>query len=342
MKGRDVKVLVTGGTGFVAGWAMALLLGRGDSVRTTVRSGSSEARVRAMLPEAGDRLEIAIADLTDDAGWAEAMAGVDAVLHIASPLGHAGSTEVELIAAAEGGTLRVRAAVAARVPRIVMTPSGAAATPPQGAEGLFDETLWTDPGQRDLDGYRRSKALAERAAWDRIGTQSSTTLTTILPGAIFGPLRPGQAAGSAGIIQRMMQGLPGVPRVGLRVVDVRDVARAHLLALDNPAAAGRRFIVVGDLLWMREVADILRERFPGIVKKAPRELPDWLVRTAARFQPELRTLVPMLGRRYSYSTAAAREVLGWRPRPSREVIVDTAQSLIDLGLVGERADAGPP
>jgi nucleoside-diphosphate-sugar epimerase len=140
----------------------------------------------------------------------------------------------------------------------------------------------------------------------------------------------------------MMQGLPGVPRVGLRVVDVRDVARAHLLALDNPAAAGRRFIVVGDLLWMREVADILRERFPGIVKKAPRELPDWLVRTAARFQPELRTLVPMLGRRYSYSTAAAREVLGWRPRPSREVIVDTAQSLIDLGLVGERADAGPP
>lgn len=333
-----MEVLVTGGTGFVAGWVLTLLLERGDSVRTTVRSSSSEARVRAMLPEAGDQLEFVVADLTDDAGWAAAMAGVDAVLHIASPLGHAESTEAELIAAAEGGTLRVlRAAVAAGVPRVVMTSSGAAATPLEGAEGEFDETLWTNPDQRDLDGYRRSKALAERAAWSYIGTQATTTLTTILPGAIFGPLLSGQALGSAGIIQRLMNGSPGVPRIGLRVVDVRDVASAHLLALDNPAAAGRRFLVVGDLLWMREVAEVLHERFPDIVKKSPRELPDWLVRIAARFQPELRALVPMLGRRYSYSTAAARNVLGWHPRPSQEVIVDTAQSLIDLGLVGRTA-----
>lgn len=327
-------VLVTGGSGFVAGWIIKQLLERGDSVRATLRGASSEGRVRAMFPEAGERLEFAYADLTDDAGWAEAMAGVDAVLHVASPLGHPGATEAELIAAAEGGTLRVlRAAVEAGVPRVVMTSSGAAATPPPGAEGEFDETLWTNPDQPDLDAYRRSKALAEKAAWNYIGTQTATCLTTILPGAIFGPLLSRETLGSAGIIQHMLNGMPGVPRIGLRVVDVRDVAAAHVLALDQPISAGHRFIVVGDLLWMREVAEVLHENFPTLVARTPRELPDWVVRIAARFRPDLRTLVPMLGRRYSYSTAAARDVLGWTPRPSRQVIIDTAQSLIDLGLV---------
>ena len=335
-----MKVLVTGGSGFVAGWVMTQLLERGDAVRATLRSNSSEARIRRMLPAAGDRLEFAIADLTDDAGWREAMAGVDAVLHVASPLGHPGSTEAELVAAAEGGTLRVlRAAVESGVPRVVMTSSGAAATPPEGAEGEFDESLWTEPSQKDLDAYRRSKALAERAAWDYMGTQSHTAFTTILPGAIFGPLLSADTLGSVGIIQRMMRGMPAVPRVGMRVVDVRDVAAAHLLALDVPESAGRRFIVVGELLRMREVAEILHEEFPATVTRVPRELPDGIVRIAARFQPELRTLVPMLGRRYSYSTAAARDVLGWIPRPARETIVDTGRSLEQLGLLAQDAPA---
>jgi nucleoside-diphosphate-sugar epimerase len=335
MKGEGVRILVTGGSGFVAGWIMKQLLQRGDAVRATLRSSASEGRIRALFAEAGKRLEFASADLTGEAGWTEAMDGVDAVLHVASPLGHAGSTEAELVAAAEGGTLRVlRAAVKAGVPRVVMTSSGAAATPPPGAEGEFDESLWTDPDQPDLDAYRRSKALAERAAWNYIGTQTTTSLTTILPGAIFGPLLSSRTLGSAGIIQRMLDGMAGVPRIGLRVVDVRDVAAAHLLALDRPGAAGRRFIVVGDLLSMSEVAEVLHEHFPDVATKTPRELPDPLVRIAARFQPDLRTLVPMLGRRYSYSTAAARDVLGWTPRPSRQVVVDTAQSLIDLGMVG--------
>lgn len=332
-----MKALVTGGSGFVAGWIVKQLLERGDTVRVTLRTSKPESRIRATLPQADDRLEFALADLTSDAGWAEAMEGIDAVLHVASPLGFADATEADLIAAAEGGTLRVlRAAVAAGVPRVVMTSSGAAATPPPGAEGEFDESLWTDPEQSDLDAYRKSKALAEKAAWNYIGTQHTTSLTTILPGAIFGPLLSRETLGSAGIILRMLHGMPGVPRIGLRVVDVRDVAAAHVLALDNPASAGRRFIVVGDLLRMSEVGAVLHAAFPQLVTRAPRELPDWLVRLAARFQPDLRTLVPMLGRRYSYTTAAARDVLGWLPRPSREVIVDTAQSLIDLGL------AGPP
>jgi nucleoside-diphosphate-sugar epimerase len=330
-----MKVLVTGGSGFVAGWVIKQLLERGGTVRATLRSQKSEARIRTTFPTAGARLEFAIADLTSDGGWVDAMAGVDAVLHVASPLGHAGTSEAELIEAAKDGTLRVlRAAVEARVPRVVMTSSGAAATPPEGSEGEFDESLWTNPAQRDLDAYRRSKALAERAAWDFINTQTGTSLTTILPGAIFGPLLSAETVGSVGIIARMLRGMPGVPRIGLRVVDVRDVAEAHLLALDAPESAGKRFIAVGDMLWMREVGQILHERFPEAAKTVPRELPDWLVRVASRFQPDLRGLVPMLGRRYSYSTEAARKVLGWTPRPSKEVIIDSAQSLIDLGLTG--------
>ncbi|HMR49568.1 MAG TPA: hypothetical protein PKE40_11420 [Arachnia sp.] len=194
-------------------------------------------------------------------------------------------------------------------------------------------SLWTDPTQPGLDAYRRSKALAERAAWDYVSTQSTTSLTTILPGAVFGPLRTCETIGSVAIIQRMLRGMPWVPKIGLRVVDVRDVARAHVLALDAPAAAGRRFIVVGDLLSMRDVGATLSDRFPELVKAPPRELPDWLVKVAARGNPDLRGLVPMLGRRYSYSTAAAREVLGWQARPAAETVIDSARSLIELGCI---------
>ncbi|MGB4778328.1 NAD-dependent epimerase/dehydratase family protein [Microbacterium sp.] len=329
-----MKVLVTGGSGFVASWAIAQLLERGDTVRATVRSDASAARVRTQFADAPDRLEVVVADLTADAGWPSTMTGVDAVLHIASPLGASGETEQALTAAAKDGTLRVlRAAVDAGIPRVVMTSSGAAATPPPGAAGEFDESLWTDPEQSDLDAYRRSKALAERAAWDFMAGQTGTTLTTILPGAIFGPLLSRDTVGSVGIIARMMTGMARVPHIGLRIVDVRDVAKAHLLALDTPAAAGQRFIVVSDLLTMQDVGRVLHEHFPDHVKSAPRELPDVLVRAASWFRPELRGLVPMLGRRYSYSTAAARSVLGWEPRPSEQVVVDTARSLLDLGLV---------
>jgi nucleoside-diphosphate-sugar epimerase len=332
-----MRVLVTGGTGFVAGWCIKLLRERGDDVRTTVRNVStSEPRLRALFPDAGSRLEIVAAELLADDGWAAAVAGVDAVLHVASPLGSGDAPKDpdDLIRPARDGALRVlRAAIAAGVPRVVMTSSGAAATPPPGAAGEFDESLWTNPDQSGLDPYRRSKAIAERAAWDLMAAEGgTTTLATVLPGAVFGPILSAEARSSVEVIARMLRGMPGVPHIGLQVVDVRDLADLHLRALE-PEAAGRRFLAVGGFLWMSEVAAILRRDLGDAGRKAPtRELPDWVVRLLARVTPGLSQLVPMLGRRYTYSTAAARS-LGWDPRPAETTIIDTGRSLVDEGVV---------
>jgi len=228
----------------------------------------------------------------------------------------------------------LRAAVDARVPRVVMTSSGAAATPPNGAEGVFDEALWTNPDQPGLDAYRRSKAIAERAAWDFMAEHGGdTTFSTVLPGGVFGPLLPGQGLGSVEVIGRMLHGMPGVPHIGINVVDVRDVADLHIRAMESANAAGQRFIAVGGFLWMREMSALLRAELGEAGRKAPtRELPDWGVKLMARLQPGLAQLVPMLGRRYTYTTANARDLLGWDPRPAEVTVVDCGRSLVERGL----------
>lgn len=332
-----MTVLVTGGSGYVAGWCITALLEQGHTVRTTVRDLAKAPRLRATLGEPGERLEVVAADLLSDAGWAEAMKGCDHVLHVASPMGDGADPKDpdELIRPAREGTLRVlRAAVDAGVPRVVMTSSCAAATPPPGAEGEFDEHLWTDPGQPGLDAYRRSKAIAERAAWDLMAEHGgATTLTTVLPGAVFGPVLSPDGLGSVQVIGRMLRGMPGVPRIGLNVVDVRDVADLHIRAMTAPEAAGERFIAVGGFLWMSEVAAELRDRLGPAARKVPRRtLPDVALRVMSRFQPGLGGIVPMLGRSYGYRTTKARTVLGWAPRPARTTVVECAQSLIAHGV----------
>lgn len=321
-----MRVLVTGGTGFVAGWCITELLRQGHDVRTTVRGPASEARVRAAVGDS-ERLTVVAADLLADAGWAQAMAGVERVLHVASPM-----TGADMITPARDGTVRVlHAARDAGVPHVVMTSSCAAATPPPGAEGEFDESVWTDPDQAGLDDYRRSKLVAERAAWAAVAG-GPTTLTTVLPGAVFGPVRSPDGLRSVQVIGRMLRGMPGVPRIGLNVVDVRDVADLHIRAMTAPEAVGERFIAVGGFLWMSEVAAEIRDRLGDRAARVPRRtLPDLALRALARVSPELRGVVPMLGRRYVHTSAKARTVLGWAPRPATETVVACAESLLDRG-----------
>lgn len=300
-----MTVLVTGGTGFVAGWTIEQLLQSGFDVRTTVRS---------RRPAVSGSYEVVSADLNSDAGWASAMSGVKYVLHVASPLGGDG----DLVGPARDGTLRVlRAAVDAGVSRVVMTSSCAAATPPPGSTGSFDETVWTNPSQR-LDEYRRSKLLAERAAWEFM-RDKETSFVTVLPGAVFGPVRSRENLGSVRVIDRMLDGMPGLPRVGLNIVDVRDVADLHVRAMTSADAAGERFIAVSESMWMADVARVL-----GV---PARELPNFVVRAASLVAKDLRPLVPMLGRSYTHSHAKASSVLGWEPRPARTTVLECAASL---------------
>ncbi len=330
-------VLVTGGSGYVAGWCIAELLKRGFEVRTTLRNLSKESAVRAAISAAvapGERLTFFAADLTSDAGWDTAVAGCDYILHVASPLGSDNPKNPdELIIPARDGALRIlRAATKAGVKRVVLTSACAAASPSRYTEdGVTDETLWTDPNAPGLSAYRKSKTLAELAAWEFMkGYHGTTTLTTILPSAVLGPILSADNIGTAQVIGRLLQGrIPGTPRIGLEVVDVRDLADIHIRAMTSSEAAGERFIAVSEFMWMSDIAKTLRSILGAAANKVPtRTIPDFVVRFLARFDSGLQALIPGLGRKNHHTSEKAQRLLGWMPRPATETIVDCAESLI--------------
>jgi dihydroflavonol-4-reductase len=338
------EVLVTGGSGFVAAHCILQLLANGHRVRTTVRSLARRDDVLAMLKQGGaaatDDIGFFAADLTADAGWADAAKGCDYVLHVASPLPlSVPRDENELIAPAREGTLRVlRAARDAGVRRVVMTSSSAAiAYGHEPRETPFDETDWTKVDGTRLQPYVKSKALAERAAWDFVAREGGgLELATVNPVAVLGPVLGPDFSASVALIQAMLDGrAPAAPRIHFALVDVRDVADLHLRVMESPAAKGERFLAVaGEPMSMVEIGRVLRRHFGPAARRVPRlELPNWMARALALVVPQLRDVLPMLGHRRRTSAAKARRLLGWNPRPSEEIIMATANSLLALGLV---------
>jgi dihydroflavonol-4-reductase len=337
--GQETKtVLVTGGSGYLGGWCIVELLRRGYRVRTTVRNLAREAEVRAAVGsqvDAGDRLTVLAADLLDDAGWSEAVNGCDYVLHVASPFPPVQPKDPdELIVPARDGTLRVlEAGLDAGVERIVVTSSVAAVSgsgkPVRGRP--LDERDWSDPDNPKLTPYACSKTVAERAAWDFMGERGATEkLATINPGAIVGPVLNDDRSFSLQAIERLLAGMPGVPRIGFSFVDVRDVADLEIRAMTAPEAGGERFVAVESFRWMAEVAAVLRDRMGEAAAKVPaRTVPNLLVRTMAIFDPSVRSIIGQLGRKTDLSSEHARASLGWSPRPIDDTIVECARSLLD-------------
>jgi dihydroflavonol-4-reductase len=340
--GSGQTVLVTGGSGFLGGWCVIELLRRGYSVRTTVRDLSREAQVRTAVGsevDPGDRLSVLAADLTRDEGWAEAVAGCDYVLHVASPFPPKQPKDPdELIVPAREGTLRVlRAGLDAGVKRVVVTSSVAAIRLADGSEPRpLDERDWTDPDSPGLTPYVRSKTIAERAAWDLVRERGEEDrLAVVNPGAIIGPVLNDDLSYSLQTVQRLLEGVPGAPKLGFSVVDVRDVADLEIRAMTAPEAGGERFIAATQFLWMAEIGAVLRERLGERASKVPtRTLPNFLVRGMALFDPDVRSVVGGLGKRTDLSSEKARTSLGWAPRPVEDTIAETGDSLIRQGAVG--------
>ncbi len=341
-------VLVTGGSGFIGVHSILQLLAAGHQVRTTVRNLKREPDVRAMLKVGGvdaaslsnDRLTFFAADLEGDAGWKEAVAECDYVLHVASPIPpHAPKHEDELIIPAREGALRVlRASRDAGVKRVVMTSSFAAIGYGHDEQTApFNETTWSDLSSREIAAYPKSKTLAERAAWDLIAKEGgSLELSVVNPVAVFGPVLGPDYSPSILIVQKLMDGaLPGCPRVSFGIVDVRDVADLHLRAMTHPAAKGERFLAVaGDNMWMLDIAKLLKARMGDAAKRVPtRQLPDMLLRLAALRDPAVKLILPELGVAKSATNEKAKRILGWAPRSNEEAVIASAESLVQLGLL---------
>jgi nucleoside-diphosphate-sugar epimerase len=339
--GSGQTVLVTGGSGFLGGWCVIELLRRGYSVRTTVRSLSREAQVRAAVGsevDPGDRLTVLAADLTREEGWAEAVRGCDYVLHVASPFPPKQPKDPDdLIVPAREGTLRVlRAGLDAGVKRVVVTSSVAAVRADGSEPRPLDERDWTDPHSPGLTPYVRSKTIAERAAWDLVRERGEQDrLAVVNPGAILGPVLNDDLSYSLQAVQRLLEGTPGAPKLGFSVVDVRDVADLEIRAMTAPEAGGERFIATTQFLWMAEIGAVLRDRLGERASKvSTRTLPNVLVRGMALFDPGIRSVVGGLGKRTELSSEKARTSLAWTPRPVEETIAETGDSLIRQGAVG--------
>ncbi len=331
-------VLVTGGSGFLGSWCLVELQQRGYEVRTTVRDLAREGEVRDAVSSAGqpgEKLSFFAADLGSDDGWRAAVEGCDYVLHIASPFPPVQPKDPdELIVPAREGTRRVlSAALAAGVKRTVVTSSVAAIAGGAKSPGPLTEEDWTNLDFPALSPYVRSKTIAEQAAWDLVREAGEPErLATVNPGAILGPLLSRDGSYSLEAIERLLKGMPGVPRIGFSFVDVRDVADLHIKAMLSPEAGGERFIAVTEFLWMAEVAAVLRRELGADAAKVPtRKVPDLLVRAMALFDSSIRSITNQLGKKLAYSNEKAKTMLDWSPRPVEETIVETARSMVKQG-----------
>ena len=337
-------ILVTGASGFVALHTIIQLLQQGYTVRATLRSLSREAEVRETISkhvQANDRLEILPADLEQESGWNEAMQNVEYVLHIASPFPlFEPKHEDELIVPAVQGTQRVlRAAHQAGIKRVVQVSSNAAISAGHSGENkIFTEADWSDV-EKNIGAYSKSKTLAERAAWDFINGAENLNkmeLAVINPPLILGPVPNKDVRTSIELVRTMMLGqVPGVGRIKMGAVDVRDVASAIILAMNTPEAAGNRFLVAADKsMWLKDIADLLYDKYAARGYKINRiQFPSFLVRFIALFDKKISRVTESLDWDYELSNEKAKRILKWTPRSAEESILSMAESLIEQGFV---------
>ena len=338
-------VLVTGGSGFVGGHCILQLLQKGYAVKTTLRSMKRVDEVKDMLKTGGitnfENLEFIEADLTRDDNWDTAVSGCYYVLHVASPiLLAAPKDEDEMIRPAVDGALRVlKAARNGGVKRVVMTSNfGAVGYSHKDWSTQITEADWTDPNQPGLSSYNKSKAMAERAAWDFIKTEGGNLeLSVINPVAIFGPsLGPDLSSGFE-LIKGLLDGsMKAIPKMEFNIIDVRDVADLHIRAMTSPEAKGERFLALaGGTMSLPQIAALLKQRMPEVAGKVPSAvLPNWVVSIMALFNLKAKAINAMLGINRNTSNEKARRILKWQPvANNEEAVLASVQSMVKFGNI---------
>lgn len=346
MKNQNTKVtvLVTGGSGFVAIHCIVQLLSQEYQVRATLRSLKKKEEVIQMLHNAGvtsfENLSFVETDLTSDLNWDQATQGCTYVLHVASPIYlRIPKHEDEMIRPAVDGTLRVlKAARNAGVKRVVMTSNfGAVGYSHTDTKTVITEECWTDPNEKGLSIYNKSKVMAEKAAWAFITKEGGELeLSVINPMGIFGPSYSPVLSSGFELLKKVLDGsMKRVPNITLGIVDVRDVADLHIRAMTNPAAKGQRFLALaGGIVSLPEIAVLIKEKRPAIAGNvSTKKAPDWIVKIAALFNPVARNIVPMLSRYREASNNKAKLFLGWQPRSNEEAILASIDSLMKFNAL---------
>ncbi len=335
------KLLVTGASGFIATHCVIEFLNHGYKVKGTLRDLSRAKQIYKIVNQHTnntDRLEFVKAELTDPNCWEKALQGCYGAVHIASPVPVIQpKNKEEVIRPAREGTLNLlRAAKKWGVSRVVMT-SSVSAVWGKGAAGsrIYSESDWTDINDADQSPYSLSKTLAEKAAWEFTKEKGGPELVVINPSYVLGPALESDYGSSLTILLKLLRGkFPMVPKLGFEIVDVRDVAILHRLALESPEAVGRRFLCSAGFRWMKEIALILREYFPDYHKKiSVMDMPNFLLKIYSLFDGSVKRFLPDLEIKKEIDTTLARTLLGWKPRPPEEAIESGARSLIELGVV---------
>jgi nucleoside-diphosphate-sugar epimerase len=335
-------ILVTGATGYVGKWCVVKLLEKGYRVRGTVRSAAKAAQVRATIAatlqaDAASRLELVEADILADAGWAEAMKGVAAVLHTATVVraDEPRDSSIVIRPAIEGTERILRFAHAAGIKRVVLTSSIATVGYGHGhtrGRRTYDESYFTNlDNMRWTWAYCLGKTKAEQAAW-AYAKANGMELTTIHPGAIIGPALDADASISVGMVSGLLQNAtPALPSNGYSIIDVRDVADMHVAALEKPEAIGQRYLATAEYTPFSKVADILREAYPDrtIVK---RTAPDWIIKLVAMFGGPARQIINDIGNVKIFDGSKGEKLMGHSYISARQSIHDTAESVIRFGL----------
>ena len=332
------KVLVTGATGYIGLHCVQQLLNQGYAVNGSVRSPERKEEVFEALQKHNtptENLNLFTFNLTEDDGWDEGMEGCDYLLHVASPIALENHNEDFFVKPAVAGVKRAfKYAKKHNVKKVVLTSSVAAIFDTLEEKSDYDETDWSDPENPSISHYAKSKTLAEKAAWDFVDNEDNVfELAVINPALVIGPSLSGDLGESNKAIAMVTTGkMPVAVPLQFGYVDVRDVAAAHLLAMQNSNSNGERFALAEKDLWYKDVAKVLRDN--GFDKAPTFNVPVWLAKILANFSKELKVTLPYLGRvRSVKNTSKAKDILGWNPRPAEESIIDIAEQIKEMGLI---------
>lgn len=332
------KVFVSGGSGYIALHCISQLIIKGFLVKTSLRNLDRKQEVIDSIKKIADcdgKLEFCELDLMVEDGWEESIRGCDYVLHIASPLifGTPKNPDDLIQPAVKGLEKCLKASVKNRVKKFVMTSSFAAIGSGSNKTEFNDED-WTSLDSK-IHAYNKSKTMAEIYMWDYINNLSEDqriNVCAINPVVVIGPSLSDDVGISNLAVRKLLDGsLPFMPKLGVDLVDVRDVADIHIKAMLSQEANGKRFLLSSHTLWYSEIANILKD---SGYKKVPKiTVPNIFVRIFAIFDKEARIALDRLGKKYTLNADNAFKILDWKPRDIKNTIIETAKQLEYLKII---------